>query len=409
MELTNKVIKSVKQAVNQDIDREKLISENNIKNSPLSDISMMNGIMMHQINEIGYQEDFKFDLIDNIALLRGRRDTIAFDLGDMSSQNAIEFNIDTWNKVRYNKVDLNPFVNYKPFSYITKYDLKNTIYFLWCLAEEYPIMPIDGINNVIMPNLLKSYILDIRFQNTTGLLESVKKYIIDLVLNIEILNDDNKNELIKMRPCFNYNTKDWKNMIKNKYSELIMIEDNLDENTIHNNEVLDSLLNQYINSMRENLIKRSIWFRCKTGTNIEDTDNWSQSQWNELGNRVNELKRGLKKIYTDSQLYESLEEKPKIVKIDKNTFDIVAKYDSRNECIEKEGMDKTSLSNVLCGRRKTYKGYAYKEVSNNKYNSFESFINTKPDYDVLVDNIKRKEQEKIQMKEDKKETTKFSF
>lgn len=403
MNLDSKVIKSVKRAISQDEERDKMITENKIQNSSLSGMSMMNGIMLHQLNVMGQKDDFKFDLIDNISSLRGKKDYITFDLGSMDSKNEVKFDIETWNKVRYNKVNLIPFTNYKSFNHITEYDLKNTIYFLWCLASEYPVMPIEGLNQWVMPNILKTYILDITFLSNDGLLRTMKEYMFSLAVNFDILEDKKGTKLIKMRPCFNYNvSKDWKKMIKNQFSKLVMIDDDLDETTIHNNEVMDSLLEQYINSMRENLISRSIWFRCKTGTNIEDTDNWSREQWNELGNRVNVLKKGLSEIYTDKQLYNSLEEKPKIIKINKNTFDIVAEYNSRNECIEKEGMDKTSLSNVLCGRRKTYKGYAYKEVSNSKYNSFEDFINRKPDYDTIINDIKRREEEKMKMKEEKK-------
>lgn len=101
---------------------------------------------------------------------------------------------------------------------------------------------------------------------------------------------------------------------------------------------------------------------------------------------------------TDAQLYQSLEEKPKIVKIDKKTFDIVAEYETRNECIANEGMTKEALSMVLSGKRKTYKGYAYKEVSNKKYSSFEEFVNSKPEYDMLIENIEKKKEIKMSMK-----------
>ena len=61
-------------------------------------------------------------------------------------------------------------------------------------------------------------------------------------------------------------------MVKEQFKDILMIEDQLDETQIKNNEVMDSLMQQYIDSMRDNLVKRSIWFRCKTRTDIEDTD-----------------------------------------------------------------------------------------------------------------------------------------
>ena len=274
------------------------------------------------------------------------------------------------------------------------YDIKNTVYFLWCLATEYPVIDLYAMNNLIMPRMLNLYTVDPMFKLHEGLLSKVKQYVLSLALNIKV--DGNK---LIIRPCFDYETsKDWQKMVKEQFKDILMIEEQLDETQIKNNEVMDSLMQQYIDSMRDNLVKRSIWFRCKTRTDIEDTDNWSREQWNEFGKTIAQLKQGLKTILTDAQLYQSLTSKPKIVKIDKKTFDIVAEYETRNKCIEKEGMTKEALSMVLSGKRKTYKGYAYKEVSNKKYSSFEEFVNSKPDYDMLIENIENKKEIKMSMK-----------
>ena len=340
---------------------------NQYKDSSLSHLSSTSGIMMNIMNRIGEENDFKFDLIDEIAELRGRKDTVKFSFDSISNDSEIEFKKDTWNSIKYHKVSIVPFERYKATRKMNAYDIKNTVYFLWCLATEYPVIDLYAMNNLIMPRMLNLYTVDPMFKLHEGLLSKVKQYVVSLALNIKV--DGNK---LIIHPCFDYETsKDWQKMIKEQFKDILMIEDQLDETQIKNNEVMDSLMQQYIDSMRDNLVNRSIWFRCKTRTDIEDTDKWSREQWNEFGQTISQLNQGLKTILTDAQLYQLLASKPKIVKIDKKTFDIVAEYETRNECIEKEGMDKTSLSNVLSGRRKTYKGYAYKEVSNKKYSSFE--------------------------------------
>lgn len=367
---------------------------NQYKDSSLFHISSTSGIMMNIMNRIGEENDFKFDLIDEIAELRGRKDTVKFSFDSISNDNEIEFKKDTWNSIKYHKVSIVPFERYKATRKMNAYDIKNTVYFLWCLATEYPVIDLYAMNNLIMPRMLNLYTVDPMFKLHEGLLSKVKQYVVSLALNIKV--DGNK---LIIHPCFDYETsKDWQKMIKEQFKDILMIEDQLDETQIKNNEVMDSLMQQYIDSMRDNLVNRSIWFRCKTRTDIEDTDKWSREQWNEFGQTISQLNQGLKTILTDAQLYQLLASKPKIVKIDKKTFDIVAEYETRNECIEKEGMDKTSLSNVLSGRRKTYKGYAYKEVSNKKYNSFEEFVNSKPDYDMLIENIEKKKEIKMSMK-----------
>lgn len=364
------------------------------QDSSLFHISSTSGIMMNIMNRIGEENDFKFDLIDEIAELRGRKDTVKFSFDSISNDNEIEFKKDTWNSIKYHKVSIVPFERYKATRKMNAYDIKNTVYFLWCLATEYPVIDLYAMNNLIMPRMLNLYTVDPMFKLHEGLLSKVKQYVVSLALNIKV--DGNK---LIIHPCFDYETsKDWQKMIKEQFKDILMIEDQLDETQIKNNEVMDSLMQQYIDSMRDNLVNRSIWFRCKTRTDIEDTDKWSREQWNEFGQTISQLNQGLKTILTDAQLYQLLASKPKIVKIDKKTFDIVAEYETRNECIEKEGMDKTSLSNVLSGRRKTYKGYAYKEVSNKKYNSFEEFVNSKPDYDMLIENIEKKKEIKMSMK-----------
>lgn len=364
------------------------------QDSSLFHISSTSGIMMNIMNRIGEENDFKFDLIDEIAELRGRKDTVKFSFDSISNDNEIEFKKDTWNSIKYHKVSKVPFERYKATRKMNAYDIKNTVYFLWCLATEYPVIDLYAMNNLIMPRMLNLYTVDPMFKLHEGLLSKVKQYVVSLALNIKV--DGNK---LIIHPCFDYETsKDWQKMIKEQFKDILMIEDQLDETQIKNNEVMDSLMQQYIDSMRDNLVNRSIWFRCKTRTDIEDTDKWSREQWNEFGQTISQLNQGLKTILTDAQLYQLLASKPKIVKIDKKTFDIVAEYETRNECIEKEGMDKTSLSNVLSGRRKTYKGYAYKEVSNKKYNSFEEFVNSKPDYDMLIENIEKKKEIKMSMK-----------
>ena len=367
---------------------------NQYQDSSLSNLSSTSGIMMNIMNRIGEENDFKFDLIDEIAELRGRKDTVKFSFDSISNDNEIEFKKDTWNSIKYHKVSTVPFERYKATRKMNAYDIKNTVYFLWCLASEYPVIDLYAMNNLIMPRMLNLYTVDPMFKLHEGLLYKVKQYVISLALNIKV--DGNK---LIIHPCFDYETsKDWQNMVKEQFKEILMIEDQLDETQIKNSEVMDSLMQQYIDGMRDNLVKRSIWFRCKTRTDIEYTDKWTREQWNVFGQTISQLNQGLKTILTDAQLYQSLEEKPKIVKIDKKTFDIVAEYETRNECIEKEGMDKTSLSNVLSGRRKTYKGYSYKEVSNKKYSSFEEFVNSKPDYDMLIENIEKKKEIKIGMK-----------
>lgn len=367
---------------------------NQYKDSSLSHLSSTSGIMINIMNRIGEENDFKFDLIDEIAELRGRKDTVKFSFDSISNDNEIEFKKDTWNSIKYHKVSIVPFERYKATRKMNAYDIKNTVYFLWCLATEYPVIDLYAMNNLIMPRMLNLYTVDPMFKLHEGLLSKVKQYVVSLALNIKV--DGNK---LIIHPCFDYETsKDWQKMIKEQFKDILMIEDQLDETQIKNNEVMDSLMQQYIDSMRDNLVNRSIWFRCKTRTDIEDTDKWSRGQWNEFGQTISQLNQGLKTILTDAQLYQLLASKPKIVKIDKKTFDIVAEYETRNECIEKEGMDKTSLSNVLSGRRKTYKGYAYKEVSNKKYNSFEEFVNSKPDYDMLIENIEKKKEIKMSMK-----------
>ena len=364
------------------------------QDSSLFHISSTSGIMMNIMNRIGEENDFKFDLIDEIAELRGRKDTVKFSFDSISNDSEIEFKKDTWNSIKYHKVSIVPFERYKATRKMNAYDIKNTVYFLWCLATEYPVIDLYAMNNLIMPRMLNLYTVDPMFKLHEGLLSKVKQYVVSLALNIKV--DGNK---LIIHPCFDYETsKDWQKMIKEQFKDILMIEDQLDETKIKNNEVMDSLMQQYIDSMRDNLVNRSIWFRCKTRTDIEDTDKWSREQWNEFGQTISQLNQGLKTILTDAQLYQLLASKPKIVKIDKKTFDIVADYETRNECIEKEGMDKTSLSNVLSGRRKTYKGYAYKEVSNKKYNSFEEFVNSKPDYDMLIENIEKKKEIKMSMK-----------
>ena len=367
---------------------------NQYKDSSLSHLSSTSGIMINIMNRIGEENDFKFDLIDEIAELRGRKDTVKFSFDSISNDNEIEFKKDTWNSIKYHKVSIVPFERYKATRKMNAYDIKNTVYFLWCLATEYPVIDLYAMNNLIMPRMLNLYTVDPMFKLHEGLLSKVKQYVVSLALNIKV--DGNK---LIIHPCFDYETsKDWQKMIKEQFKDILMIEDQLDETQIKNNEVMDSLMQQYIDSMRDNLVNRSIWFRCKTRTDIEDTDKWSREQWNEFGQTISQLNQGLKTILTDAQLYQLLASKPKIVRIDKKTFDIVAEYETRNECIEKEGMDKTSLSNVLSGRRKTYKGYAYKEVSNKKYNSFEEFVNSKPDYDMLIENIEKKKEIKMSMK-----------
>ena len=367
---------------------------NQYQDSSLYHLSSTSGIMMNIMNRIGEKNDFKFDLIDEIATLRGIKDTVKFSFDNISNDSEIEFKKDTWNSIKYHKVSTVPFERYKATRKMNTYDIKNTVYFLWCLATEYPVIDLYAMNNLIMPRMLNLYTVDPMFKLHEGLLSKVKQYIITLALNIKV--DGNK---LIIRPCFDYETsKDWQKMVKEQFKDILMIEDQLDETQIKNNDVMDSLMQQYIDSMRDNLVKRSIWFRCKTRTDIEDTDNWSREQWNAFGQTIAQLKQGLKTILTDAQLYQSLTSKPKIVKIDKKTFDIVAEYETRNECIANEGMTKEALSMVLSGKRKTYKGYAYKEVSNKKYSSFEEFVNSKPDYDILIENIEKKKEIKMSMK-----------
>ena len=391
-----KLVNIARQAATRDSEYSDNVQSQKYQDSSLSHIASTTGLMMNIMNRIGEENDFKFDLIDEIATLRGRKDTVKFSFDSISNDSEIEFKKETWNNIRYHKVNIVPFESYKATRGLNIYDIKNTVYFLWCLATEYPVLDLYAMNRLIIPRMLNLYTVDPTFKLHEGLLSKVKQYLVSLALNIKVNKYENK---IMISPCFDYETtKDWKKIVKDQFPEIMMLEDPLNENEITNNEVMDSLMQQYIDSMRDNLVKRSIWFRCKTHTDIEATDKWTREQWNEFGQTIAQLKQGLKTILTDAQLYQSLNEKPKIVKIDKNTFDIVAEYETRNECIEKEGMAKNTLSMVLSGARKTYKGYAYKEVSNKKYSSFEEFVSSKPDYDMLIENMEKKKEIKMSMK-----------
>lgn len=399
-----KLVSIARQATNIDNEYSDNLKLQKYQDSSLSHLSFTTGLMMNIMNRIGENNDFKFDLIDEIATLRGRKDTVKFSFDSISNDNEIEFSKETWDKIKYNKVSVVPFESYKATRGLNAYDIKNTVYFLWCLATEYPVLDLYAMNKIIMPRMLNLYTIDPMFKLHEGLLSKVKHYLVSLAINMKVNKYENK---IMISPCFDYeSSKDWKRIVKEQFPEIIMIEDQLDETQIRNNETMDFLMQQYMDSMRDNLVKRSIWFRCKTCTNIEDTNKWTREQWNEFGHTISQIKQGLKSILTDAQLYQSLNSKPKIVKIDKKTFDIVAEYESRNECLANEGMDKASLSNVLSGKRKTYKGYAYKEVSNNKYSSFEEFVSSKPDYDMLIENIEKKKEIKSNWKD---ENIGFSF
>ena len=54
----------------------------------------------------------------------------------------------------------------------------------------------------------------------------------------------------------------------------------------------------------------------------------------------------------------------KIYKYDKDN-NLIETFANRAECIEKEGMTKSTLSNVLSGKRKSYNGYIYMEETEN--------------------------------------------
>lgn len=54
----------------------------------------------------------------------------------------------------------------------------------------------------------------------------------------------------------------------------------------------------------------------------------------------------------------------KIYKYDKDN-NLIETFANRAECIEKEGMTKSALSNVLSGKRKSYNGYIYIEETEN--------------------------------------------
>ena len=60
------------------------------QDSSLSHLSSTSGIMMNIMNRIGEENDFKFDLIDEIATLRGRKDTVKFSFDNISNDSEIE-------------------------------------------------------------------------------------------------------------------------------------------------------------------------------------------------------------------------------------------------------------------------------------------------------------------------------
>lgn len=126
----------------------------------------------------------------------------------------------------------------------------------------------------------------------------------------------------------------------------------LDEKYTFTFEVLKDYAPDYddfiINVNRRHLRKNSKYFNKITTSELQER-------------LINDLKNKIKLLDEQDELERNKNKVKMILKYDKNG-NLLEKYYSRQECIDKNDLTKAGLSQHLNGKRKSLKGFVYKEV-----------------------------------------------